>query len=378
MVAADERMIPKMLHRLEHAAPPPAGVLSVYLDTTADRVVGEAHLKALRDGFKALRGQLIPPDLDHFEQAARRAERFVTEEWTTGHPGLAIFAAAEHDYFYAVDLPEATLDAVTWDLAPALVPLRALLNNSKRAMVLLFDQERSRLFTVHLGEVEHRRAIRDDVPRKQATGGWFGLAQTRMARHHDEHVIRHVNHTVEALLAEQQSRPFQRLVIGGPDEAVAMLKQRLPGPLRSILRGTIKIELFASDAAVLERVRDVLTAVERHEEQTEVEELLEAAVTPHGVVGVEATLAALGEGRVHRILVSDGFAETGGECQRCGRLVAVSEICFSCGGPVRAVTDLRERIVAQALQQRASIEFVSGTAAASLGPVSGLAAWTRY
>jgi hypothetical protein len=44
---------------------------------------------------------------------------------------------------------------------------------------------------------------------------------------------------------------FDRLLLAGPDESLAVLKRELPRPLRARLAGTISVPLFASDAEVL-------------------------------------------------------------------------------------------------------------------------------
>jgi hypothetical protein len=47
-----------MLDGLRATAPPDNGVLSVYLDTSPGRVLGQAYLLAYRDHCKMLRGLL--------------------------------------------------------------------------------------------------------------------------------------------------------------------------------------------------------------------------------------------------------------------------------------------------------------------------------
>ena len=79
-----------------------------------------------------------------------------------------------------------------WDVQPHLAPLYALLGEYERVAAILIDKERARLFIVYLGAIEEQRELRDWVPGKQATGGWFALAQTHYARRHEEYVLHHV------------------------------------------------------------------------------------------------------------------------------------------------------------------------------------------
>jgi peptide subunit release factor 1 (eRF1) len=212
---------------------------------------------------------------------------------------------------------------------------------------------------------------------KQATGGWFGLAQARYARRHEEHGARHAERTIRALMTLLRRHPFDRLLLAGPDEALATLRDHLPRPLRLGLAGTIRLELFAGDTEVLAAAREAAEALERREEVALVDDLIDGATGPRVALDFAQTLAALSEGRVHRLVLADSFAGVGGECAGCWRLVAGVGPCPTCGAATRPVADLAEAALAVAHAQGARIELVSGEAAARLMQVNGLGAWTR-
>jgi peptide chain release factor subunit 1 len=353
-------------------------VLSVYLDTSPDRLAGEGHRIALVDACKATRHTLDGADLDAFEAAVDQVERYLTTEFLPTHPGVAIFSSGHREYFYAVPLPYRPTDTVTWSTLPRLEPLQAAADEFERMAVLLFDKERARLFTIFIGQLEERRFIEDDVPGKQATGDWFALAQTRYARHHEEHVLRHVARAIDALNGLLRARPFNRLLLGGPPEALALLQRELPLPLQERITGSLHTELFASEADVLKAALEAARTAGRQEELAEISELIEAATSRHVALGVDATLQALGDGRTHELFVADGLNEIAGQCQTCDRLVPAGATCRWCNGPVSPITDLRQRIVDRALGQGAKIETVSGAAGEMLMEHGGLGAWTRY
>lgn len=374
----EPRTIPGVLRLLRDNEPPPGGVLSVYLDTSPARQAGQAYLLAFRDVCRAIRADLLAEQRDRFEAARAQVERYLTDEPIARHLGVALFAAADPGYFQAVALPRPPIEDIAWSEQPELGPLLQVLDEYERVAVALFDKEWARLFTIVLGAIEERRTIQDDVPGKQATGDWYALAQTRYARHQEDHVLRHAKHTIRDLMELLRTRPFDRLLIGGPVEAVAVLTQQLPRPLRSRLAGTVRLELFASDAEVLDAALPAAAEAERQGELKAVEALIEAADTAHARLGVAPTLAALGERRVYRLLVADDFAGAGRECPTCHQLVAGPERCPTCGGPTVPVSDLRERAIEQAYEQGAGVETVSGEAAVKLAENGGIGAWVRY
>jgi peptide subunit release factor 1 (eRF1) len=291
---------------------------------------------------------------------------------------VALFASESPDYVYAVILPAPPIERLRWGSHPDLEPLQALLDDYERVAVLLLDAKRARLFTLYPGTIESAETIEDYVPSKQSGGGWFALAQSRAARHREDHVLRHIKRVTAALVATLRQRPFDRLYLAGPGEPLAALRHHLPRPLRARLAGTLNLELFAPDAEVLQVTLAAAERAEREAEAAAVTELVEATTTPRTALGLLPTLAALNEGRVHVLFLADTWAAIGAECAACGGLVAGVGRCPTCGAPTEPVADLRGRAIERALDRGAKLEFVSGEAAALLTVHGGIGAWTRY
>jgi peptide subunit release factor 1 (eRF1) len=374
-----ELTLPNAVELLQITAPP-ARVLSVYLATTPDRVRGQGHVLAYRSACASVRSTLPEAEIGAFDACATRVQRYLADDFSSSGSGLAVFASPDNpEYFFLVQLPGPPTDHVVWDIRPHVEVLVVALDEYQRVGVVLFDKERARLFTVYLGEVEEKDEFEDEVPGKQATGGWFALAQTRYARHHEDHVRRHVERTVFALSNLLRRRPFDRLMLAGPDEGLAMLQRQLPRNLRGKVVGTLGLELFASEAEIVRAVHVAAEAIERQEEINAVNELLDAAVTSrHVVLGLGDTVEALNDGRVYVLFVAEAFAGTGRECPNCGRLVPGDDPCPLCGTLATGADGYREALIRHALAQRARVEAVSGEAAARLFDHGGIGAWTHY
>jgi hypothetical protein len=358
----------------------PVGVrtLSVYLDTTPPRMSGQAYLLSFRDRCRVRRATVAAEDQDAFEAARTRAEHYLAEQFVPHSPGLALFAPGGSEDLMVVPLPAALPDDVIWADRPSIAPLEALLDEYERLAVVLFDAERARLFTVFLGAIETQQQFVDAVPAKQAAGGSFGPGQTRFARHREDHLRRHAERTVRALMLLLRKHSFDRVLLAGPDEALAVLKRELPRPLRARLAGSFDVPLFATETEVLKATIRSAESIERRTEEHLVDELLEDAATPHVVVGVAGTLNALAEGRVHLLLIAEHFDAPGSVCSNCGRLVADEHLCPACCGVTQPSATLHEAIVEQALAQGAKIETVSEAAAVRLEEHGGVGAWTRF
>jgi hypothetical protein len=358
----------------------PVGVrtLSVYLDSSPPRIRGEAYLLSFRDRCRALRSSIPAEDADAFEAAQAHAERYLVDQFEAHSPGLAVFSAGGAEDIVVVPLPAAPVEHVVWSERPSIAPLEAMLDEYERLAVVLFDAEGARLFTVFLGAIETQQRFVDAVPGKQATGGWFGLEQTGFARHREDHLRRHAERTVRALMLLLRKHSFDRVLLAGPDEALAVLKRELPRPLRTRLAGTVDVPLYASNAEVLQATVRAAETIERRTEEGLVDELLEDAATRHVVVGLAGTLNALADGRVHQLLIAEHFDGPGSLCTDCGRLLPDEHVCPACGGVTQPSASLHEAIVEQSLNQGAKIETVSGAAAARLEEYGGVGAWTRF
>jgi peptide subunit release factor 1 (eRF1) len=377
--ASTIRDLPDVLQAVQRN--PSDRFLSVFLDTSAQRSIGQGYQIEFRDLCKTMRTQLESADGDdksRFETAVAQAESYLSTLTTLGAAGLAIFATGLEGGPLATPLPIRPAERVVWAERPAIEPLVAALDECERIVVLLFDKEQSRLVTIFLGEIEARQLLVDDVPGKQGTGDWFALSQKRYERHHEDHVLRHAKRTIHGLSEELQTRPCDRLFIAGPEEAVSFLVHLLPRPLRSRFAGTLALPLYAGDAEVLAAAREAGEAVERREEVEAVQALIDAETSPRTVLGLESTLGALAAGRVHRLFVAADLTRDGAVCETCGRLTGDLDRCLSCAGTTRPFAGLKEQAVERALAQDARVEIVAGLASKLLMRHGGLGAIARY
>jgi peptide subunit release factor 1 (eRF1) len=245
-------------------------------------------------------------------------------------------------------LPAPPEESVHWGEYPHLTPWLATIDEGQRFAVALVDKERARVLTVFLGRVESSRSFTDEVPGKQKTGDWFGLSERRYERHHDEHVRRHLKPVAAALEEIEERAPFERLVVGGPPEALRAFEQALAPALRARIVGRITAGLFAPDDEIVVAAKPVVERAERSDETELVQHTItRAAKGEAAATGEQNVMASLDAGRVHRLLLTETF-------------------------------DRREAAVAKAFETGADIEFVRGDAAAALASHGGIAAVLRY
>lgn len=351
-------------------------VLTLYMPIEPLDPESNIRLTMLRDAARDLRDSLAGDELTRFDGAVARCESFLRGT-SIHYPGIALFDYGTED-LYAVGLPSAIGPRLYWIEEPVTLHLRALLDEYERSAVVLIDKERARLLMIRLGKIEESIDFTDEVPGKQATGDWFALSQTRYERHHQVHVVRHVQRLIDTVARKKEESPFNRLLVGGPPEALALLREKLPQSLANLTVGTLALPLFTPDAEIPEAVKWALEAAERQEELDLVHSIKESCVTNRGVLGVEPTLGALHEGRVHELVMVESMDLDLWKCASCSRLTTSKTACQTCGSLVTPIRDPLVRIAQLAEKQGAAIEFVAGLAGAELLAEGGLAARTRY
>lgn len=371
------RLDPDAIDRVLEVRSHEHGVLSVYLNVEPAHMEREGFEATLLDLWKPLRQEVRnTPAEARVEEEIARANEYVRSWDEPPGRSVAMFSCAPLDAFVAVALEVPVIDGAHFGPRPYLSPLIGALDEYERYCVALVDKERARILTVWLGEIRDRIEIEDVVPGRSAAGGW---SQARYARHREWHVHEHMRHVAERLWSLDRRAPFQRLIVGGPEEALAAFKAALPRSLERKLVAEFAGEMFASDADIVARVRDIEEQIERAGEQALVDAILtRAAKGELAAVGWDDTLTALAEGRVHRLALVEGLTADGFECPE-GHAAVRERVdrCPYCSAPMRPVDDLAARAVRMALVTDARIEFLRGDAAELLRP-HGAGAILRY
>ena len=393
------RFQPDTLDRVTRIEAPSEGVLSVYLDVDPSEMQREGFEASLLDLWKPLRAEMKGTDLEErLEQEIDRVNAYVRSWDEPPGRSVAIFSSAPGDLFVPVALDVPVLAGARFWPRPYLLPLIAALDEHERYCVVLLDKERARFLTVWMGRIEQRSEFRDPLPGRVTGGGWSApggprgrgripemgpgrvhSSQAGYVRHLEYHVHLHMRRVIDELWRLSRHAAFDRLIIGGTQEAVAALRPMLPRSLATRVVGEFAGEMFASDAEIIDRVRGIEEKAERAYEAALVTEILERAPKAQlAATGWDDTLTALSEGRVHRLVLIEGETTAGYACPE-GHFVAKGNIeqCPLCDEPLWPVGDLAARAARLALGTDADVEFVRGEAADLLRP-HGAAAVLRY
>jgi peptide chain release factor subunit 1 len=353
-------------------------VLSLYLDLDPSQfATPPARATAVRslidEAERRVREHNHLPHEDRMglEATVKRAAAFLERNLPTeGAHGVAVFASEPAGLFEAIKLPRSVSNRVAIGRSPLVGPL-ARFERRERWCVALVSRRDARIFRGSPDGVREIEQIHDTVFGQHDQGGW---SQARFARGIEKEKDDHLKHTGEALLRHFKSRPFQRLVLGGPHEVVKDFEGKLHGYLRDRVAGRIGVNV---DGATPERVLEAAAPIFEEVERAHEAKLLER-VAERGATGIDDVVAALNERRVEVLLLDEQFSGVAGfQCSECGMLATSGSTCPADGAPMLELEDLTDAAIELAVQQSAEVVAVRHDRAA-LEPYGGAAALLRY
>ncbi|MDI6802098.1 MAG: Vms1/Ankzf1 family peptidyl-tRNA hydrolase [Thermodesulfovibrionales bacterium] len=293
--------------------------------------------------------------------------------------GLALLSSSENSFWKEYNLGVPLKNGLFVDKSPYTKPLMDILDNYQRYAVLLVDKESARIFVIHLGEiVEYGEVHTVDVHGKHKKGGWFALSQNHYERHIDYHVSLHLKEVVEKLDSFLSGEYIGRLIIGGSDEAVSMIKGMLHKTVLDKVIGAAKVEMFAKSDEILSRVEPIVSAYEKKKEDETVDSLIAKALkNENAVLGLDNVIHTLQEQRVMKLIVLKDYKANGYNCSSCNFLsYQKTDLCPYCNGRMEGVDYLVDMAGEKAIQQGALIEVVSENK--KLLDAGGIGAFLRF
>jgi peptide chain release factor subunit 1 len=349
---------PKALRRLSEVRLDRPLVLSLYLDLDPSRFATPparaTEVRSLLDeADRKVRGleQLSHSDRSALEASLERVRDLLSRNLDAdGAHGLAIFACEAEDLLETFKLPRSLPHRVAIDNSPLVGPLAGLARRERWCVVLVSKQD-ARIFRGSADGLREVEKVHDEVHGRHDQGG---MSQARYQRSIDEEVADHLKSAAERLLRHYERQPFERLVPGGPREAVAEFESKLHPYLEERLAGRVDVDVeTASPDQVLQAARDHFERFDKEREDEAIGRLDEAS---RGVSGLENVLPPLNERRVEALLLVDGFAAPGTVCRRCGWLGPAGESsCPADGERLEERDDMAEPAMELALQQSAEV-----------------------
>ena len=374
---------PDRLRRLAAFKSPGGRVLSVYVNLDpsefATAQARSTQVSSLLDqADRMIRGA---EGLSHDEETGLRRDldRLRSHLRGGGLPargahGLAVFCCAAADLFETLKLPRPVEPRVVIDRSPWVEPL-AEIGPGGRWAVLLVSRRRGRVLRGSAERLEEVGGVDDDVHGQHDQGGW---SQARYQRSVDKEVADHLKRVADDLFARFRRAPFDRLLVGAPEELVSHVEAALHPYVRERLAGRVEVDVeAASPEEVRAAASPAIEADEARRERAALDRLQEGLGTGgRAASGLSEVLGALNERRVEALLLAEGFDAAGVMCPQDGWMGVDEARCPLDGAAVQPREDIVESAIESALGQ--SAEVLTVRRHDDLEQYGGIAALLRY
>lgn len=351
----------KDLQELLAFDPPDGSVVSLYLNVDRGQQTADMVRKQARSMLK---------NISVGEKDTKAIEDYLDYSFDWVKPGLAIFSCSSEDFFRAFQVSVSFRNRARLSKKPYIKPLTHLLDYYAHYGVIVVDRVGARFFEYHLGELEETAGTMGDDVRKLKLGGGStrgggtssatGQRGGQGGRHEEEVIQRNMRDTADAAAEFFASSPIRRLFIGGTAENVALLRDNLTKQLQSRIAGTFPIDMSAGEHEVRERSLELLRQANLEREQKIVNQMITtAAKGGQAVLGLDATLRTISEGRVQTLVISDGYHSSGFVDENGAFLSAYEGNEATYGSEMVKMDDIVEVAVSRTMEQGGTVEVIS-------------------
>ncbi|MHB1431616.1 MAG: baeRF10 domain-containing protein [Streptosporangiaceae bacterium] len=350
-----------------------AGVVSVYLPVPLDLAEHRGLPTKARELARSAAGEAAerggPPASEADLEWIYRTVEENSPEWL-GHT-IALFSCGGIGLAEAVPLPGRLAERAVVAAGPYLRPLLAAIQRHPAYRVAIIDARHAWILAISDDRIEtvtHRTGA--GVP---STGfaGWYGLESHRIQQRIIQLSRQHFRDTTAILQGPDGGTPHP-LLIGGQDSEVRQFLAIASRPVTDAVIGTFSVDLqTATPARVRELAEPAVDEWARAAEADLVREVLSEPPDTTVTTELAGCLAAIRNGAVGELILSDEKVVPGFACAACGALSLAADDC-DCPEPGSAqapVPDLLEVMAGRALDaggQVTAVREAPFTAAARL------------
>jgi peptide chain release factor subunit 1 len=373
------------LRRLAELRPQKGRVLSLYFDLDpaqfATAPARASQITSVLDEAAKMVEQR--DDLGHEEKVGLREDvdrvrgLFDPQRMGSGGVrGIAVFACKPADVLEVIRTAFPVQSRVVINHTAHIQPLAAA-GERERWCVVLVSRRDGRIFFGDEDGFEEIENVHDDTLNQQHQGGW---SQRRYEDAQEEDKRDHLDRVSDRLLWHLRAeRPFDRLLIGGPEPIDAEFEQRLHPYLRERVAGRVKADVETANAASVLAAATPVFEAHRHEKERQAVERLRAGLGRGAdglaVAGLPSTLEALNQQRVEVLMLEPRVSKRGWWDPTTGYLSAEPGTSPT-GGALQEYEDIVELAIERAIEQSAEVLVMHDHP--DLGPHGGVAALLRF
>lgn len=212
-----------------------------------------SHLKDLKHAAKNLRHR----EEKHLDAIIKRVEDFLDTADTHKTKSLVIFASK--NFFEVLKLPVEIPLRAHVGTKPLLSPLTTAIEENPPFLVVLIDRGSARIIEVNLGEEEARsKMIKSDVPQRILAKGNDMGRESKILRHIEEHLHRHLEKVLIETKRFEKSYQDGLIIIGAQKELVGRFKGMLSKDFKPKVVGSFGANVDDNETEVVKKAEKII------------------------------------------------------------------------------------------------------------------------
>ena len=222
--------------------------------------------------------------------------------------GAAIFACAGADNFFLTrefNVPFAENDFFVFD-KPYIFPLARLIEQNPMFAVVQADTNAANIFIFKRGHVLEQEEIQNEKTKRVAAGGW---SQQRYQRSLENFHQQHARDVVEELEKIVRDERIEQIVLSGDDSVIIpLLRAEMPKDIDEKVVEVLNLNINTPEHELMEAAEQAVFQHQTLLDKEKIDNLFEQNYEDGlGVTGVEKTLAALANGQVQELYISENY-----------------------------------------------------------------------
>jgi len=363
------------LRELAQFPPTTMPVLSVYLNAQPDQHGRDNFSSFLRKELKA-RGSTYPresPERRSFEQDAGRIGSWLETGLRPSSNGAAIFACSAAGGFFEALQFDAPVDENRLYVyhQPHLYNLAKLYDKHRAYAAVIADTNSARIFVFGLGRTLGAETVTNVKVRSRSwiEGWWLRRAQFKVEDYH----LHHAKQVVEELDRIVREEEPEHIILAGDDLILPILREQLPPFLADKVVDETRLDITAPDHEVFKATVEAIRAEDSRTDAESVRATIdEYRAGGLAAIGVHDVLAALANGQVYALYVSDTLEQIYPEDEQLHPALAPSVA----GLPAGTQVNISDELVTRAYQSGAQVKVIEDPAL--LAEVGGVCAALRF
>jgi len=212
-----------------------------------------SHLKTLRQTAKNLKHQ----EEKYLDAIFKKIANYLESVDTRGTKTLAIFAGK--DFFETFKLPVSIPVQAHIDIKPLFAPMTKAFSENPPFLLAVIDRDKAKIIEVNLAREEvESKIIKSDVPQRILAKGEGMGKESKILRHIEDHLHRHLIKIVQELERFEQSYPNGLVVLGAQKEYTGKFKMLLPKGLRAAVVGDFGANLDDNETSMIKKAQKII------------------------------------------------------------------------------------------------------------------------